>query len=166
MAKLPGCTVVGRSPQDVQDHFRLKDWPRGSATIDLGGRVLDVIPIPGHHPAHIALYDRETRILLTGDTLYPGRLYVYDMPEYLSSVERLASFVEKNPVTWILGAHVEMTSTPFREYKVKSLARIDEHALQLAPSALDLLLEECRKMKDAPKRQVLDEFVIYPMNRR
>ena len=40
--------------------------------VDLGGRVLDLIPIPGHD-AGIALYDRRTGILLTGDSVYPGR---------------------------------------------------------------------------------------------
>jgi len=37
-------------------------------TIDLGGRVLDVINIPGHTHGSILLLDRQTRTLLSGDT--------------------------------------------------------------------------------------------------
>jgi glyoxylase-like metal-dependent hydrolase (beta-lactamase superfamily II) len=39
---------------------------------------------PGHHVASIALYDRRTGNLLTGDSLYAGRLYVNeaDVPAY------------------------------------------------------------------------------------
>lgn len=40
----------------------------GGDTIDLGGRVLDVIHIPGHTPGSILLLDRNSRILLSGDT--------------------------------------------------------------------------------------------------
>ena len=42
-------------------------------TIDLGGRLLDVIHIPGHTLGSILLLDRNTRILLSGDT-FPRRL--------------------------------------------------------------------------------------------
>lgn len=45
----------------------LRDLNDGDA-IDLGGRVLDVIHIPGHTPGSILLLDRQTRILLSGDT--------------------------------------------------------------------------------------------------
>lgn len=37
-------------------------------TIDLGGRILDVINIPGHTPGSILILDRQTRTLLSGDT--------------------------------------------------------------------------------------------------
>ena len=59
---------------------------------DLGDRVLDIIPIPGHQPAGIAIYDRRTAILLTGDTFYPGRLYVRDQAAYVRSIKRLVDF--------------------------------------------------------------------------
>ncbi len=39
-------------------------------TIDLGGRMLEVIETPGHSPAHICLLDRENRLLWTGP-LFP-----------------------------------------------------------------------------------------------
>ena len=36
-----------------------KDWPNGVAQIDLGGRIVDLIPTPGHHEDHIVFYDRK-----------------------------------------------------------------------------------------------------------
>ncbi|XTR52409.1 MBL fold metallo-hydrolase [Pseudarthrobacter sp. So.54] len=67
----PNTLVVGHSTEEVAAFFRL-DWPQGTASFDLGGRVLEVIPTPGHHPSAVAFYDRDTGILLTGDTVYPG----------------------------------------------------------------------------------------------
>lgn len=91
----PDTTVVGTSVAAVQSFFGIANWPTDIATYDLGGRVIDVIPIPGHQAAHIALYDHATRWLLTGDTLYPGRLYVSNFPAYVASLERLVAFAEE-----------------------------------------------------------------------
>jgi hypothetical protein len=52
-------------------------------------------------------------ILLTGDNLYPGRLYLSDFPQYLASTQRLVKFTETRPVAHILGCHIEQSSTPF-----------------------------------------------------
>ena len=66
----PNTVVVGTSQTAVKNFFGIVTWPTQIVAYDLGGgRVLDVIPIPGHQSAHIALYDRQTGILLTGDTL-------------------------------------------------------------------------------------------------
>ena len=66
--------------------------------IDLGDRMIDVIPIPGHSPLSVALYDRRTAILFPGDSLYPGRLYVpeAEISTYAASAKRLVEFVS-NP---------------------------------------------------------------------
>ena len=89
-------------------------WPSGVAEVDLGGRALEVVPIPGHELAHIAVYDRATGLLLTGDTLYPGLLVANDWPVYAASAARLRAFVDSRPVTFVLGAHIEMTAAPGR----------------------------------------------------
>jgi glyoxylase-like metal-dependent hydrolase (beta-lactamase superfamily II) len=44
-------------------------------TIDLGGRFLDVINVPGHTPGSILLLDRQTKTLLSGDTCARRLLY-------------------------------------------------------------------------------------------
>jgi glyoxylase-like metal-dependent hydrolase (beta-lactamase superfamily II) len=166
LAKLEGATVVGRSSSEVKAFFHLPQWPEGRAELDLGGRILDVFPIPGHQEASIAIYDRATRCLLTGDTLYPGRLYVEDFPTYRASVARLAAFAKDHPISWILGAHIEMTSTPGKDYPGRAKEHPAEHPLQLAPASLSLLSVEVEAMKDDPKKKALDDFVIFPLPRR
>ncbi|MDX8525583.1 MBL fold metallo-hydrolase [Mesorhizobium sp. MSK_1335] len=42
--------------------------------IDLGDRAFEVIHTPGHSPGGIALYERKTGILLSGDIIYDGPL--------------------------------------------------------------------------------------------
>jgi len=48
---------------------------RDGDTIDLGERILDVFNIPGHTPGGILLLDRQTKILLGGDTCTRHLLY-------------------------------------------------------------------------------------------
>lgn len=61
--------------------------------IDLGGRELEVITIPGHTPGSIALLDRENRVLAAGDTVQDGPVYMFglerDLLAYLYSLEKL-----------------------------------------------------------------------------
>jgi len=42
--------------------------------IDLGDRVFDVLHLPGHSPGSIALYERATQTLFSGDVIYDGAL--------------------------------------------------------------------------------------------
>ena len=86
----------------------IKDWPNDIAQIDLGNRIVDVIPTPGHHEDHAVFYDRKTRLLITGDFLLPGRLLVRDIDAYRASARRLAQFVRTHPVDHVLGAHIEL----------------------------------------------------------
>jgi len=63
--------------------------------LDLGGRTLEVIATPGHTPDAIALLDRAHGLLFTGDSYYPGPIYLYrsetDVAAYEHSMTRLAS---------------------------------------------------------------------------
>jgi hydroxyacylglutathione hydrolase len=63
---LPNTTVIGTDVTSVQKFFGFQNWPKDIVKFDLGGRVLDVIAIPGHETSSIAIYDRQTGILLTG----------------------------------------------------------------------------------------------------
>ena len=66
--------------------------------------------------ASIALYDRRTGLLLTGDTLYPGRLYVRDGPAFAASIQRLVAFTRGSegfftprvPVDGVVGVLAEV----------------------------------------------------------
>jgi hydroxyacylglutathione hydrolase len=47
----------------VRAFFGFTDWPNGIAHVDLGGRLVDVIPTPRHNETHVAFYDKRTGIL-------------------------------------------------------------------------------------------------------
>jgi len=70
------CGVHRSKPDAIAKATGMANWPTDIGHIDLGGRVIDVIPFPGHQEASIALYDRMTGNLMTGDSLYPGLLTV------------------------------------------------------------------------------------------
>ncbi len=68
---MPGVELIPPTVEAIQSAARIAKWPEDAGTIDLGGRLIDVLAIPGHDQASIALYDRRTGLLLTGDSLYP-----------------------------------------------------------------------------------------------
>jgi glyoxylase-like metal-dependent hydrolase (beta-lactamase superfamily II) len=155
-------TVVPPELKSVKLFFGLQHWPNGTATFDLGGRVLDVFPIPGHEQSHIAIYDQKTKILLTGDTLYPGLLVVENWTEYTATTVRLKAFVESQPVSFVLGAHVEMTDQPKRWFGLGTLYQPGEHRLQLEARHVVELHAALQTIGPHPRVDRHDEFIIYP----
>jgi hydroxyacylglutathione hydrolase len=156
-------TLVAASPAALTSFFGLSNWPNASAAYSLSGRVIDVIPIPGHEPASIALYDRRTGILLTGDTLYPGRLYVRNAAAFAASVQRLVAFTRDKPVAHILGAHIENARTPYVDYPEGTKYQPDEHALELGRAHLLELNDALAEMHGVVVRRVLRDFTIWPL---
>jgi hydroxyacylglutathione hydrolase len=158
----PNTVLVGRDTAAVRAFFGIARWPTDSGVFDLGGRVLDVLPIPGHQPASIALYDRRTGILLTGDTFYPGRLYVRDTAAFANSIDRLTAFVANHRVTHLLGAHVEQSRTPFHDYPIGTVDQPEEHELNLGRAQLVELDSVVRGMRGHFTRTVLRDLTIWP----
>jgi glyoxylase-like metal-dependent hydrolase (beta-lactamase superfamily II) len=148
---------------DIKTHFGLPHWPDGTATIDLGGRVIDVIPIPGHDETHIALYDRNSQILLTGDTVYPGLLVVEQWGDYTRSIARLNSFIAAHPVSFVLGAHIEMTNQPGRWFGLRTLNQPGEHVLQLTAAHVTELHNALVALGANHRTKRRKDFIIYPL---
>lgn len=162
----PDTTVVGLKDSDVAAFFKVANWPDGIATFDLGGRALSIIPTPGHQKAAMMVYDPRLRILLSGDTLYPGRLYVpvNFMAEERASIDRLAAFAARHPIRAALGAHIEMTRTPGRDYGHEAPTHPDEHPLELPAATIGELREGLKASLDTPDTpQVHDRFIIVPV---
>ncbi len=155
-------TVVGTDVGSVRQFFGLTNWPDNTATFDLGARSLSVIPIPGHDPTHIAFYDPKTRILLTGDTLYPGMLFISDWAAYRRSIATLADFASVNSVSYVLGSHVEMTNRAGMSYPYRTTYQPEEHVLELRSSHLVELRQACDAIGATPRREVYDNFIIEP----
>lgn len=157
---------VAPNVEAVTKFFNISPWPTGLGQVDLGGRVLNIIPIPGHEKSGIALYDRLTGIVLTGDNLYPGRLYISDFKTYQVSTERLIAFLDGKPVAYILGNHIEETSTPFKDFPIGSIYHPNEHRLQLSFGDLLALEDGLKSMQIDPHRLALADFTIWPNNPR
>ena len=99
--------------------FHTRPWsPSGTVrdgdTLDLGGRVLEVLHVPGHTPDSLALIDRENRLLWTGDTYYDATIWIYvpetDLEAYERSLDRLAALAPS--VDRLLPAHNTVSADP------------------------------------------------------
>lgn len=107
---------------DAPEDFRIEDYAmfqgrptrvlQDGDTIDLGGRVLEVLHTPGHSPGHMCFFERETGYLFTGDLIYKDVLFAYypstDPAAYLESVERVARL----PVKRVFPAHHSLDIPP------------------------------------------------------
>jgi glyoxylase-like metal-dependent hydrolase (beta-lactamase superfamily II) len=154
-------TIVAHSPHDVCNAFSIGSSCLSS--IDLGDRIVDVLAIPGHEAAHIAFYDRATQLLLTGDTLYPGRLYVRDWAAYVDSIARLVEFVDDgHPAAHVIGAHIELSAQNV-EYAERATEHPDEHPLPLGEAHLRDLLVTVKAMATAPVRTTRQSYVVVPL---
>ena len=78
--------------------FTISHIVREGDTIDVGGRVLEILFTPGHAPDSICLIDRENRLLFTGDTFYLAPLYTHipgsSFPDYVATAKRLAGLAD------------------------------------------------------------------------
>lgn len=166
----PNTTLVPATVAAVQEFFGIANWPTDIGSHDLGGRMLDVIPIPGHHASHIAIYDRRTGLLLTGDSLYPGRLYVLGATSkgnwriYQASIQRLVDFAATRPVSFVLGAHIEMSSRPMEQFAFRSTHHPNEHPLELRIEHLLELHRAVSALGSTPRVEKRDHFVIFPIH--
>lgn len=154
-------TVVGRELGDVRAYFGFTGWPAQVLTFDLGGRRLEITGSPGHQDAAITVYDERTGFLLTGDTVYPGRLYVRDMAAFTASLDRLAEFTAARRVSHVLGCHIEMTTRPDRDYPIGCRYQPDEPPLQLSLGRLLAVRDAARQVQDQPGVHKFGDFVIY-----
>lgn len=156
-------TFIAAKPSDEAAFFHIAEGDDARGLIDLGDRPIDVIPIPGHDEASIALYDRRTGIVLTGDSLYPGRLYIHDLAEFQRSTERLIRFTEGKPIAHILGCHIEETSTPFLDYAIGTIYQPDEHVLEMSRGDLLELEDALKSLNGTPRRLALADFSLWPV---
>ncbi len=160
----PNTTVIGLEVEDVKNFFKVSQWPEEIVDFDLGDRLMKIIPIPGHQVSSIAVYDTSTKVLLTGDTFYPGRLYVEDWQAFKTSIERLVKFTDSHEVSTILGNHIEMTQTAGVDYPMGSVYQPDEHPLPLSVQDLKELSDTLSELGDEPVNKVHDSFIIFPVN--
>jgi hydroxyacylglutathione hydrolase len=130
--------------------------------VDLGGRVLQAFATPGHHAAAVTFYDPWTGILLTGDTVYRGRLYIVDWAAYSLSIDLLIEFSEAHPVTHVIGCHIEMTRQPGVDYPVRTTYQPDEPPLEMTVAHLHKIRAAIDEVGPQPVPRAFDEFILWP----
>jgi hypothetical protein len=131
------------------------------AEVDLGGRVLECLATPGHHEAAVTFYDRWTGFLLTGDTVYPGRLYIQDWTAFARTIDRLIEFSGSRPVTHVLGCHIEMTRQPGVDYPIRTTYQPDEPPLQMTTEQLRAVRDAAVSVAERPGAHRFDDFILY-----
>jgi len=69
---------------------------REGDVIDLGDRSLKVIDIPGHTPGSVAFLDEKNRILVSGDSVQDGLIFMFgekrDFNAYIKSMKHLLEY--------------------------------------------------------------------------
>ncbi len=103
-----GARIFGDSCPAIKADSLLKE----SDKVDLGSNVLEVLHTPGHTPGCICLYERKTKSLFSGDTIFPhgniGRtdLKGGDMDKLVKSIKRLTDL----DVSVLYPGHMEVTN--------------------------------------------------------
>ncbi len=166
-ADRPATTIVGHDTDAVREFFGFGDaWPGAAVAFELGGRRLTVLASPGHHMSAITTYDPRTRLLLTGDTVLPGRLYAFDYPAFLATLDRLVAFTQEHEVSHVLGCHVEMKSRPGRDFPIGATYQPGERAPQMTVEQLAQVRDAAHAVAARRGIHRFDDFLIYNQPRR
>jgi len=160
----PDTVIVGHSAEEVAAFFGITDWPESTGALDLGGRMVEILPTPGHHPSHVMVYDAASHILFSGDAIYPGRLFFEcgKTDEYAASIDRVTQFAKTHQVDWLLGGHVEMKAKPGQAFGQQAKSRRGEHVLELPASAIGDVQAAFAGIGDYPRVTPFAEFVLLP----
>lgn len=158
-------TVLAPKGLDAMKAFYRLDtaWPSGTGTIDLGDRVISVLPTPGSHKDGVSFYDPYCDFLLTGDLLYPGKIQIGNDKDFIASLERLKHWKESHPVKWVMGGHIEMQFVPGKAYPRFYTYKPYERVLQMEPELIDEALQYAREV--AGKEMVLVRPDFHLLNR-
>ncbi|QBY05996.1 MBL fold metallo-hydrolase [Thalassotalea sp. HSM 43] len=163
LATLSNVHIVKPSASDVQQAFEFTNWPDGEKTIDLGDRKITVLPTPGHQEEAITVYDEHTKWLLTGDTLYPGYIYVKNWQSYRNSIAKLVTFANNHAVSAIMGAHIEMKQLPGEYYPIGATYQPNETQLDLSVQSMNNLNQQLQMYKE-PTKIIFNDFIVEPMS--
>ncbi|MEN7538433.1 MBL fold metallo-hydrolase [Aurantiacibacter flavus] len=158
----PDTTIVPKPLGVMKQHYDLSSsWPDGTGTIDLGARVITVIPTPGTHKDGVSFYDPYCDILFTGDLLFPGCINISNEGDFITSLERLQSFAAANPVEWILGGHIDMMFVPGKHYPRFATYKPYERVLEMTPAIIDDALASAREVQGREVKFIRPDFVLF-----
>ncbi len=152
-------TIVPKPPGAMKAHYGLaQSWPGGTGSIDLGDRVIEVIPTPGTHKDGVSFYDPYCDILFTGDLLFPGRINISNDGDFVASLEKLRRFVAEKPVRWILGGHIDSMFVPGKTHRRFMTFKPYERVLEMGPEVIDDALSAAREIRGQDKMLIRADF--------
>ena len=99
---------------------------RDGDSLDLGGRELRIIHLPGHTPGSIAVLDVRNRVLISGDPIQEhGHIFMFgehrSMEDYIASLGRLEGFADQFDEIW--PSHADIPVSPAVIPKLRDGAR-------------------------------------------
>jgi len=98
---------LAKSVWPLAHGFRVTEWWKPGDVIDIGGRRIEVVHIPGHSTDSIALVERASGYAWVGDHLYAGTLVANlpgsDLATYLASTRKLLT--DYPEIKTVFGAH-------------------------------------------------------------
>lgn len=93
------------NPAEASNYYRVQkgagiiDPVEHGSIIDLGERPLEIISLPGHTPGSIAVLDINHRVLISGDPIQDGAIYMFgqqrELHAYLLSLQKLQKYCER-----------------------------------------------------------------------
>ncbi len=134
-------------------------WLEGGE-LDLGGRLLDILPTPGLDTAAVSLYDPWSRLMFTGNAFYPGRLVIRDFRAYRHSLQDLVELANTKPVDMIFGGRIEMTNLPGMDYRLRANYRPNERPLEMSSRHLELALQTVTLINGDKDIRILNDFIL------
>ena len=98
--------------------------------LDLGGRELRIIDLPGHTPGSIAVLDVGNRVLISGDPVQEhGRIFMFgahrNMENYIRSLEHLETFTAEFDEIWPSHADIPISPALIRKLHDGALDVLD-----------------------------------------
>ncbi len=141
-------------------HGLLGSWPGGTSQIDLGDRVIEVIPTPGTHKDGLSFYDPYCDFLFTGDLLFPGKINIGNDRDFVASLERLKAFADANPVKYVMGGHIDMMFVPGQAYPRFSNYRPYERVLEMEPALIAEALQYAREVQGSDVMLIRPDFIL------
>jgi len=158
----PDTTIVPKPLEVMKRHYGLAgSWPSGTGKIDLGDRVIEVIPTPGTHKDGVSFYDPYCCFLFTGDLLFPGKINISNDGDFVASLERLKSFAASRTLKWVLGGHVEMMFVPGKYYPRFANYKPYERVLEMVPALIDEALTYAREIRGKDMMLIRPDFAFF-----
>lgn len=119
---------AGSLPKDAP--ARRKDIDQGTV-LDLGGRKIEVIAIPGHSPGSVAFFDRAGRYMMTGDGIGSSMVWMQistlPLTAYLESVKKLEAM--KDGIDELYVGHHEQEKVKLTPQYITDMRIVTEKVL-------------------------------------